>query len=60
VDLTHYIEKGKLTGGGAMHFALWDRCLMGAIFSLYQMVQGMGHMKEMILGNPREISNVYH
>jgi hypothetical protein len=60
VDLMHYIEQGEGAGGGARHFALWGRCLVGAIFSPYQTGKWMGQAKEIILGDLSEIVNVYH
>jgi hypothetical protein len=36
-----------------MHLSIWGGCLMGATFSPYHTGQGMGHVKEMILGNRR-------
>jgi hypothetical protein len=33
---------------------------MGATFSPYQTGQGMGDVKEMILGDPKDTGNMYH
>jgi hypothetical protein len=53
VDLTHYVPKCELAGGGGgRHLVWWNRCLMGGTLSPYQMGQGMGHAKEMIMGDP--------
>jgi hypothetical protein len=60
LELTHYIKKKEGAGGGTRHLAMCDRCLMGATFSPYQTGQGMGHAKDMILGDPKDTENVYH
>jgi hypothetical protein len=60
VDLTHFIENREGVRGGTRTLALWGRCLMSATFYPYQTGQGMGHAKEMILGDPKDTENVYH
>jgi hypothetical protein len=59
VDLTHYVPKGELTGEVIRHLVRWNRSLMGGKFSLYQTGKGMGHAKEMILGDPNDCLNVF-
>jgi hypothetical protein len=60
VDLANYIEKSEGSGGGSRNLARWGRCLMGATFPPYQTGQGMGHVKDRIMGNQKDLSNVYH
>jgi hypothetical protein len=55
VDLTHYIQKIDGAGGGRENVALRERRLLGANFSPYQMGQCMGHVKERIMVNPRNL-----
>jgi hypothetical protein len=59
VDLTHYVEKGEDAQDGKRHLARWVRCLMGGTFSPYQTGQGMGHVKERIMGDPNDVYNVF-
>jgi hypothetical protein len=59
VDLTHYVPKGELAGEGRRHLIRWNICLMGGTFSPYQMGQGMGHAKEVIMGVPIDCHNVF-
>jgi hypothetical protein len=59
VDLTHYVPKGELAGEGRRYLVRWNRWLMGGTFSHYQKGQGIGHAKEMIMGDPNDCSNVF-
>jgi hypothetical protein len=59
-DLTHYTEKDEGAGGGAIHLEMWGRCLLGATVPHYLTAQGMGHANDMIMGEPRELSNTFH
>jgi hypothetical protein len=59
VDLTHYVERGEGALEGKIHLVQWGRCLMAGTFSPYQTGQGMGHAKEMIMGDPNHELNVY-
>jgi hypothetical protein len=59
VDLTHYVPKGELAGEGRRHLVQWNRGLMGGNFSPYQTGQGMGHAKEMVMGDPNDCKNVF-
>jgi hypothetical protein len=59
VDLTHYMPKGETAGEGRRHLVRWNRCLMGGTFSPYQTGKGMGHAKEMIMGDPNDCSDVF-
>jgi hypothetical protein len=59
VHLTHYVPKGELTGEGRRHIVRWNICLMGGAFPPYQMGQGTGHAKEMIMSNPNDCLNVF-
>jgi hypothetical protein len=38
---------------------MWGICFMGATSSPYQTGQGMGHAKELILGDPTDSQNVF-
>jgi hypothetical protein len=59
VDLIHYVQMGEGALEGKIHLVQWGRCLMGGIFSSYQTGQGMGHAKELIMGDPNDEQNVY-
>jgi hypothetical protein len=59
VYLTHYVERGEGALEGKIHLVRWGRCLMGGTFSPYKTGQGMGHAKEMIMGDPNDEQNVY-
>jgi hypothetical protein len=59
VELTHYVPKGELAGEGRRHLVRWNGCLMRGKFSPYQTGQGMGHAKEMIMGDPNYCLNVF-
>jgi hypothetical protein len=59
VDLTQYVPKGELAGEGQRHLVRCNRFLMGGAFSTYQTGQGMGHAKEMIIGDPNDCLNVF-
>jgi hypothetical protein len=37
----------------------WNICLMGGILSPYKTGQGMGHAKEMIMGDPHDCLNFF-
>jgi hypothetical protein len=59
VYLTHHVEKGEgAPDGKRPHLVRWGRCLMGGGFSPYQTGHGMGHVKEKIMGDPNDLSNV--
>jgi hypothetical protein len=58
VYLTHYVEKGEDAQDFRRHLSRWVRCLMGGTFYLYQTGQGMGHVKERIMGDPNDVYNV--
>jgi hypothetical protein len=59
VDLTHYVPKGELDGEVQRHLVRWNICLMGGTLYPYQTEQGMGHAKEMIMGDPNDCLNVF-
>jgi hypothetical protein len=59
VDLTHYVQRGEGALAGKRHMVRRGRCLMGGTFSPYQTRQGMGHAKELIMGDPNDEQNVY-
>jgi hypothetical protein len=59
VDLTHYVHRGEGALEGKIHLVRWGRCSMGGTFYPYQTGQGMGHAKELIMGDPNNEQNVY-
>jgi hypothetical protein len=42
-----------------MNLVYWNICLMGGSFSPYQTGKGMGHAKEVIMGDPNDFQNVF-
>jgi hypothetical protein len=59
VYLTHYVERGEGALEGKIHLVRWGRCLMGGTFYPYQTGKGMGHAKEIIMGDPNDEQNFY-
>jgi hypothetical protein len=53
------VEKGEAALEGKRRLVRWGKCLMGGTFSPYQTGQGVGHAKELIMGDPNNEQNVY-
>jgi hypothetical protein len=57
VYLTNYLLKG--IPSTKRHVMMWGRCFMVETSSPYQTGQGLGHAKELILGDSTDPQNVF-